>query len=122
MDTELPEFMQSCLWSYDISDMDPQESKKTIITQAINYGDAKQLDWMLRNYSSAEIKEVVTHPSRGMWWREKLRFWLGKYGVLIDPVKFEMAIRETILKPASLVNEFFRRVEENEFAVVMNMS
>jgi len=42
--------------------------------------------------------------------------------VLIDPVRFEMAIKETVFKPTSLVNEFLRRVEKNEFAPAINMS
>lgn len=118
METKLPEFMQSCLWSYDISTMDPQKSKVTVITQAINHGDSRQLQWMLQNYSDREIREVVTHPTRGMWWREKLRFWLNKYGVMIDPLRFELAIREIELRPMSLYKEFWERVdrEKNEVA------
>ena len=114
--------MQSCLWSYDISKMDPLNAKALIISQAINYGDYRQLDWMVRNYSDEEIKEVVTHPARGMWWREKLRSWLGKYGVMIDPLRYELAIREIDLKPASLYAEFFKRVDRDKHEVARRYS
>ncbi len=118
METKLPEFMQSCLWSYDISKIDPRKAKELIITQTINHGDPTQLGWVISNYTDAEIKEVVTHPVRGMWWREKLRFWLHKYGVMIDPLRFEVAVREIDLRPPSLYREFFSRVdrEKNETA------
>ena len=108
--------MQSCLWSYDISVIDPQKAKKLIITQAINHGDARQLGWVTQHYSDEEIREVVTNPARGVWWREKLRLWLGKYGVMIDPLKYELAIREITLKPISLAAEFFKRVEKDTHA------
>lgn len=113
-DTRLPEFLKSALWSYDVSKMDTEEHRALIITQVINYGDKRQLDWMIGHYSDAEIKEVVTHPARGVWWRERLRFWLDKYGVMIDPLRYELAVRENGPRPVSLMTEFFRRVDEDK--------
>lgn len=122
MSARFPAFMQSCLWSYDISKIDPQKDRHLIITQAINYGTPQQLRWMLKNYADAEIKEAVIHPTRGMWWREKLKLWLGKYNTMIDPLKFEAAIREIELRPISLTAEFFRQVDVNQNTVARTYS
>jgi len=118
METKLPEFLQSCLWSYDISEMDKDRDKRLVITQVINYGDKKQLKWMEDNYTHEEIKEVVLHPRRGVWWRDKLRWWIKRFRVMIDPLQFEGAIRENSLRPISLTAEFFKRIdrEKNEVA------
>lgn len=118
MSAKLPAFMQSCLWSYDISEMDKINDKRLIITQIINHGNEKQVRWMRQTYSDEEIKDVVTHPRRGVWWRDKLRQYLKRFGVIIDPLRFEVAIRENDLRPISLMAEFFKRVdqEKNEIA------
>lgn len=113
----LPVFLQSCLWSYDISVMDKDESKKLIITQIINYGNKKQLEWMEGNYTSNDIREVVMHPSRGVWWRDRLRIWLKRFGVIIDPLRFELAVREITLRPTSLYNAFWERVDRDKNAI-----
>ena len=122
MSAKLPAFMQSCLWSYDISKINPQKDQHLIITQAINYGTPQQLRWTLQNYTAAEIKEVVIHPTRGIWWRDKLRFWLNKFGVMIDPLKFEVAVREINIRPTSLMGEFFRQVDVNQNTVARTYS
>lgn len=116
MDNKLPDFLQSSLWSYDISQMDKDRSKTLIITQVINYGDERQLVWMKENYSLPEIEEVVTHPQRGMWWREKLRYWLGVFGKIIDPLRFEVAIIDLVNPKTKLMTEFFKRVDLEKHA------
>ncbi len=113
----LPRFLQSCLWSYDLSRMDKDRSKELIITQVINYGNERQLLWMKENYSLPQIEVVVTHPLRGMWWREKLRYWLGVFGKIIDPLRFEVAIIYLVNPKIKLMTEFFKRVELEKHAI-----
>lgn len=104
----IPAFLKSCLWSYDLSRLDKKKDKRLIITQIINYGDNKQLSWLKKNYSQKEVKEVISHPNRGLWFREKLRFWLGFFNVMIDPLEFEVAILD--LNPRiKLMRAFFER-------------
>lgn len=118
----LPSFLQSCLWSYDLSQMDKDRDKKLIIAQIINYGNASQQQWMHSSYSDQEIKDVVTHPRRGIWWRDKLRWWLNKYKAMIDPLRFEVAIREIRLRPVSLMAEFFQRADREKHEVARRYS
>ena len=104
----VPQFLQSVLWSYDLSQIDSEKSKNLIITQALNYGDQKTINWILNTYSPEEIKEVVTNPNRGIWFWDKLRFWLAKFDLMIDPLMFDVAIRH--LEPrVRIYQEFFKR-------------
>lgn len=118
MSAKLPSFLQSCLWSYDISEIDVERDMRLIIVQAINYGNKKQIAWMENTYSDEDIRDVVMHPRRGVWWRNKLRSYLKKFRAIIDPLIFEAAIRENNLRPVSLMTEFFKRAdqEKNEVA------
>ena len=88
----LPSFLQQCLWSYDVSKMDKDEDYRLIIGQALNWGDKEQVKWVQDNYSPELIEEVLRHPRRGMWFREKLRRWLREFDMMIDPLEFEAAI------------------------------
>ena len=104
--------MQSCLWSYDISKMDKDEDYRTIIGQGLNWGDRDQIRWIQDNYSPELIKEVLMHPSRGMWYREKLRRWLKEFEIMIDPLEFEAGVIDLIhYRRIKLMELWFKRQE-----------
>ncbi|MBU1486743.1 hypothetical protein KKH56_01660 [bacterium] len=44
----VPKFLQSALWSYDLSKMDAgnKDDKRIIIEQVLNYGIWEQLKWL----------------------------------------------------------------------------
>ncbi|MBU4312109.1 MAG: hypothetical protein KJ706_05265 [Candidatus Omnitrophica bacterium] len=88
----LPKFLQSVLWSYDLSEMDLKEDKDIIITQVLNYGDWKDLKWLYSVYSEDEIKEVVAHPGRGLWFERVLNFWEIMLGIRLPKKVKERAI------------------------------
>ena len=94
MPAQLPAFMQSCLWSYDISKIDPQKDQYLIITQALSFGTQEQINWVVSHYSPDEIQKVVSHPQRGMWQRGALSKWLNNFGIMLDPLEYESAIRD----------------------------
>lgn len=72
---KLPSFLKSVLWSYDINEMDLGKDKETIIAQVLNYGDWKDLKWLYSVYTEEDIKKVVSHPRRGLWFEKVLNFW-----------------------------------------------
>ena len=88
----VPTFLQSCLWSYDLSKLDKHSDYQLIIGQTLNWGNQQQIDWVQSNYSPELIQHVLRHPSRGMWFRSKLRHWLQQFNIMIDPLDFEAAI------------------------------
>lgn len=89
--------------------MDPVADRQEIITQIINYGDKRQTEWMNKTYSAGEIKAAVFHPRRGVWFREKLRLWLGKFNLTIDPLEFDAAVIDLSNPRVKLQKEVFKR-------------
>lgn len=104
----LPGYLKPSLWSYDLSKMDPQKSARVIITQVLNYGDERQLNWLFSNYDTDSVRETLLHPSRGVWYREKLRKWLGVFHLMIDPLEFESAIVDLTAR-VKIHEAFFQR-------------
>ena len=59
-EVRLPESFRPFFWSYDFEKLDPDDNKKTIIIQVINYGDMKQWAWLSRYYGLDMIKEILS--------------------------------------------------------------
>lgn len=56
----LPESFKSLLWSYDFSKIDPIQDQRTIIVNAINYGDLEHWRWLRQFYGDATIKQTLS--------------------------------------------------------------
>jgi hypothetical protein len=72
---KIPKFLKSVFWSYNIEDLDLKRDKELIITQVLNHGDWQKLKWLYSVYSDKDIKKVVSHPRRGLWFERTLNFW-----------------------------------------------
>lgn len=57
--TKLPESFRRLLWSYRFSEIDPEEHKKTIIVNVLNYGDLDQWRWLVKTYGKRQLKETI---------------------------------------------------------------
>jgi len=57
--TKLPQFFKPLFWWCHFSSISPQEYKKTIIVQTLNYGAQKHLNWIIKRYGEREIKKIV---------------------------------------------------------------
>ena len=88
---KIPKRMKWLFWSYDIESLDLKRDKEYIITQVLNYGTWEDLKWLFRIYSKEEIKKVVQNPSRGLWFKNVLNFWLKIFNVKIKKENFEKA-------------------------------
>lgn len=97
-----------------MDDLDAERSKKLIITQVLNYGDEQAVNWVNDNYSWSIIRDVVVHPTRGVWWREKLHKWLNYFDELVDPVQYEAAIIEMNNLRPKLWKAYWQRIEEGQ--------
>ena len=71
----IPKFLQSVLWSYNLNEMDLEEDKETIITEVLNYGSWEDLKWLYSVYAERDIKEIISHPRKGLWFERVLNFW-----------------------------------------------
>ena len=90
----LPKFLQSVLWSYDLSKMsfNNPKDRSLIITQVLNHGDMKQLNWLTKTYSRKEIEEVIKKPQRGMWFKRILDYWLGILQIKLPQETYQKAV------------------------------
>lgn len=88
----LPNFLQSCLPSYDLNILDIRRDKYQIITGVLNKGGIEALRWLGKTYSQKDIKEVITSPVRGMWMRSILSYWLKIFNQSLDQKIFNQAV------------------------------
>lgn len=89
----LPKFLQSSLWSYDLNSLDIEENKELIITQVLNFGSDKQMEWLFKNYSIKDFKKVVSEPDRGIWLEEALNYWTKILGIKLKDWVYRLAIK-----------------------------
>lgn len=70
-------FLQPYLASYDLSklNVDSDGVRKEIITQVLNLGDKRAVEWVFQKYDMDQIKKVLASPNRGLWFKESLNFW-----------------------------------------------
>lgn len=88
----LPNFLQSALWSYDLKKMAKSRDKKIIITQILNHGTWPQIQWLLKNYSSKEIKRILKNPSRGVWQADVINYWEKIFNLRLPKNKADKAL------------------------------
>ncbi len=105
----LPKRLQSSLWSYDLSSLKTKRDAGLIIRQVLNYGEPEDIKWLFKTYSPEDIKSVLIHPARGMWFRPKLRQWLAYFNFIIDPLEFEAAVMDLNPRPILTKTVFQRR-------------
>ena len=89
---KVPNFLQPYLASYELSNLDPQRDRKLIITEVLNKGDGKALEWLTQNYSKKDIEKVVSFPTKGMWLNTNLDYWLRIFNAKISKTDYKNAI------------------------------
>ena len=75
MEKQIPTYVHSALWSYDVDRMQLQRDKNTIITNVLNYGTKPATDWLFGVYSKADISDIVKSPRPGIWDKKSLNYW-----------------------------------------------
>lgn len=89
---KLPSFLQPCLPSYDLRYIDINRDKKLIIISVLNNGDDRDLKWLTSVYSRKEIEAVVEKPTRGMWYKWILDYWLKIFNIKLPTRIYNKAI------------------------------
>jgi len=84
--------LQNVLWSYDVRDLDVARDKKYIITQVLNYGTWQDLKLLYKLYPEKDIKKVVSHPARGLWFKKVLNFWTTIFNIQLKKEIWQRAI------------------------------
>lgn len=88
----LPKFLQPCFPSYNVKTLDKNRHKKLIITEILNYGTEKDLEWLAKTYSKNDLKQVLSRPDKGVWLKEVLTYWQKIFDLKISKRDFQKAI------------------------------
>lgn len=88
----LPSFLQPNLPSYDLKTLNLKRDKKLIITSILNRGDYKAMTWLGENYSKKDIAEIISQPTRGMWMKSVLSYWLKIFSLNLEKEVFDNAV------------------------------
>ena len=88
----LPNFLQSTLWSYDVSVLDIDRDQKYIITQILNHGTWKQVQWLLKTYPLSDMKKELMNPAKGRWFEDALNYWLTLLNLKLSQSKKDKAL------------------------------
>ncbi|MDO8520162.1 MAG: hypothetical protein Q7T11_08385 [Deltaproteobacteria bacterium] len=90
--SHIPDSVKASLWFADTKSVDWMGQKKMIITSILNRGTWEAVRWAYRFYGENELKEIVCHPQRGLWFPQSLRFWLTFFGQSIQETVFQRAL------------------------------
>jgi len=88
-----PKWMQGVLWSVNVEKLDVDRNKSYVITQSLNHGNVKILEWIFKNFSKDEIVSEIINPMRGVWYPRVLNYWQKKLEVKIPEEKYQKAIK-----------------------------
>lgn len=72
---QIPDFVKPCLWSYDLSKMDLDEDKQSIIFSVLNNGSEKACRWLISTYPRDTIKKIIEDSISSSWDRKSLKLW-----------------------------------------------
>lgn len=89
---KVPNFLQPYLASYELPKLDLQKDRDLIVTEILNKGDGKALEWLTKNYSKRDVNEVVSSPIKGMWLNTNLNYWLNILGTKLSKTDYKNAI------------------------------
>jgi len=87
---KLPEFFRPLFWSYDFDSLDLEKNSKTIILNAINYGDLKHWRWLKDYYGKPAIVWILENISA-----TELKQRTGRLAEILFNIKLNHASRST---------------------------
>lgn len=71
---KVPASFQGILWSKSINNLDLQKDKPYVIHQVLSCGSIKQIQWLLKVYELAEIKQVFLRFPKKVYTPSALNF------------------------------------------------
>ena len=92
MNNGIPASLHRVFPSYDVSKLDVRGDKEGIIAQVLNHGTWGDVKWLYSVYSEKDIKQVVLHPHRGVWFPKVLTFWETVLDIKIPKQRREKAL------------------------------
>lgn len=76
---KLPPFLKQYFWEVDFNKLDPWKYPKYIIARLMEYGNLKAIRWMLSNFTTRQINNVLRY-SRSLS-KKTANFWALVQGI-----------------------------------------
>lgn len=77
----IPNYIKPFLWSYDSRKINLKEDKRTIVLNILNLGTKKATDWLFKNYSKNEIKQIISKTYKSEWDNKSINLWSMVFNV-----------------------------------------
>ena len=74
-DQNLPQSVQAVLWSYNLGQLDISLHKRVIISQVLNFGTEKAVQWLFQAYGKDEVINQANSIPIGQWDKKSLSLW-----------------------------------------------
>lgn len=88
----IPDSVKACVWFADPAALDWEGNKALIITQVLNRGTQEAVRWVHERYGWDAVRDVVSHPRRGLWFPQALNFWIHFFGISLKPETYQRAL------------------------------
>ncbi len=72
---DLPQSVNSVLWSYKLDQIKKDKHKKIIIFQVLNFGSEEAVKWLFKQYGFELITSVVNDIPLFQWNKKSLSLW-----------------------------------------------
>lgn len=81
--TNIPQAVKACLWSYDTDkiDLSNNDHRQRIIINVLNRGTMDAIEWLKNNFSKQEISESIQKTNVSEWSKKSLSLWSLVYDV-----------------------------------------
>ena len=65
MNSKIPQSFKPYFWSFDFSKIDPDQNKKTVISQVTNYGTISDWKWLVGYYGWSMVRDTLMNFRSG---------------------------------------------------------
>ncbi len=89
INSKLPSYFKSVLWSYDFSGMDPDEHRRTIIVNTINHGMWKHWEWVFDYYGKEDLREFIKDIPKSEFRKTAIKLFCLLLGLTLDDLRYE---------------------------------
>ena len=75
LSNDLPRSVRLVLWSYDLDHIEVQKHKKIIISQVLNFGSQKAIEWLFKQYGFDLVSKIANTIPLFQWNKKSLSLW-----------------------------------------------
>ena len=89
---KIPDSVRACLWFANLDLLDLEREREIVISSILNRGTWSAVRWLCQFYGEEKVRKTISHPKRGFWFPQSLRFWLLFFGLSLKKEVFKKAL------------------------------